>query len=93
MRVSCEGAEELILSEQPSLLADARQTPVGEVVVVDGGGQWVCAKRLEKGRFGWPCATADQPSVVLSHEELGLLLNGMDLERVSRRRWYRKVAV
>ena len=42
-----------------------------------------------------PCrsASADRQSVVLSHEELSLLLNGMDLERVSRRRWYRKVAV
>jgi len=29
---------------------------------------------------------------VLSHEELGLLLNGIDLERVKRRGWYRKVA-
>ena len=27
--------------------------------------------------------------MVLSQEELSLLLNGMDLERVSRRRWYR----
>jgi transposase len=50
-------------------------------------------KRLEKGRFRWPSASADQQSVVLSQEELSLLLNGMDLARVSRRRWYRKVAV
>ena len=64
-----------------------------KALVWDGSGLWVCGKRLEKGRFRWPCASADQQSVVLSHEELSLLLNGMDLERVNRRRWYRKVAV
>jgi transposase len=56
-------------------------------------GSWVCAKRLEKGRFRWPSSSGVPQHVVLSHDELGLLLNGMDLEQVSRRRWYRKVAV
>ena len=64
-----------------------------KALVWDGSGLWVCAKRLEKGRFRWPSAGREQESVVLSHEELSLLLNGMDLEHVSRRRWYRKVAV
>ena len=63
------------------------------MLVRDGSGLWVCAKRLEKGGFRWPNAGTDQHCVVLSQEELSLLLNGMDLERVSRRRWYRKVVV
>jgi hypothetical protein len=29
--------------------------------------------------------------VVLSHEDLALLLGGIDLARTKRRRWYRKV--
>ena len=80
------------LSGHLFLFATARRTRL-KVLVWDGSGLWVCAKRLEKGRFRWPCANSEQQSVVLSHEELSLLLNGMDLERVSRRRWYRKVAV
>jgi transposase len=80
------------LSGHLFLFANARRTRL-KVLVWDGSGLWVCAKRLEKGRFRWPGAKQEEPSVVLSHEELSLLLNGMDLERVSKRRWYRKVAV
>jgi transposase len=40
----------------------------------DGSGLWVCAKRLEKGRFRWPAAEAGQNKVVLSQEELTLLV-------------------
>jgi hypothetical protein len=29
--------------------------------------------------------------VVLSHEELSLLLGGIDLRQTKRKRWYRKV--
>ena len=55
----------------------------------DGTGVWVLAKRLEKGRFGWPAAVSGQDKVVLSHEELALLLGGIDLTGTKRRRWYR----
>lgn len=63
-----------------------------KVLLRDGSGLWVCAKRLEKGRFHWPEAEEGRSKVVLSHEELSLLLNGMDLVQVKRRRnWYREV--
>jgi transposase len=39
----------------------------------------VCAKRLEKGRFRWPKAEGEENKVTLSHEELTLLLGGIDL--------------
>ena len=55
----------------------------------DHGGLWVCSKRLEKGRFGWPEAGNEPSKVVLSHEELALLLGGIDLAGTKRRRWYR----
>ena len=57
----------------------------------DGSGLWVCAKRLEKGRFRWPRAAAGQSKVVLSHEELALLVGGIDLAGSKRRAWFRKV--
>lgn len=57
----------------------------------DGSGLWVCAKRLEKGRFGWPAAVNGQAKVTLSHEELGLLLGGIDLAGSKRRAWFRRV--
>lgn len=58
----------------------------------DGSGLWVCAKRLEKGRFRWPKAADGQAKVVLSHEELALLLGGIDLAQTRRRNWYRAVS-
>ena len=57
----------------------------------DGSGLWVCAKRLERGRFGWPQAEAGQSKVVLSQEELTLLVGGIDLAGSKRRAWFRKV--
>jgi transposase len=56
----------------------------------DGSGLWVCAKRLEKGRFRWPEASPGQTKIVLSHEELAMLIGGMDLTQTRRRRWYRR---
>jgi len=70
------------------LFANARRTRL-KVMVWDGSGLWVCSKRLEEGRFRWPEA-AGEDRIAMSHEELTLLLNGIDLDRVKRRRWYRK---
>ena len=58
----------------------------------DGSGLWVCAKRLEKGRFRWPAPESGQVKVVLSHEELAMLLGGIDLAGSKRRAWFRRVA-
>ena len=61
-----------------------------KLLVWDGSGLWVCAKRLEKGRFRWPQPGAGQAKVVLSHEELAMLLGGIDLTQAQRRPWYRR---
>ena len=55
-----------------------------------GAASWVCAKRLERGRFSWPSAGDESDRVMLSHEELSLLLGGIDLTRTRRKNWYRK---
>src|SRR6266404_3650749 len=61
-----------------------------KLVFWDGSGLWVCAKRLEKGKFRWPEVSGEQNKVQLSHEELALLLGGIDLRQAKRRRWYRR---
>src|SRR5215469_12170684 len=44
-----------------------------KVLYWDGAGLWVCAKRLEKGRFSWPSAlSGTETKVLLSQEELAL---------------------
>jgi transposase len=52
-----------------------------KVLVWDGSGVWACTKRLEKGGFIWPQFGDAQGKVVLSHEELSLLLGGIDLTK------------
>jgi transposase len=61
-----------------------------KVLVWDGSGLWVCAKRLEKGRFRWPAAQ-DGGSMVMRPEELAMLVNGLDLaEARPRKNWLRR---
>ena len=71
------------------LFANARRNRL-KILYWDGSGLWICAKRLERGRFSWP-PPGDQPDrVTLSYEELSLLLGGIDLTRTRRKDWYRK---
>lgn len=56
-----------------------------KLVYWDGSGLWVSAKRLERGRFGWP--SGDGASCCLRPEELTLLLHGLDGH--PRPHWYR----
>lgn len=61
-----------------------------KALVWDGSGLWVCAKRLERGRFHWP-KTTDMRSVSMRPEELAMLINGLDLTKAgSRPNWYRR---
>lgn len=57
-----------------------------KLLYFDGSGLWVCAKRLEKGTFGWP--KGEGAHCCLRPEELSLLLHG--LEAVPRRNWFRR---
>ncbi len=57
-----------------------------KILYFDGSGLWVCAKRLERGTFGWP--EGEGASCSLRPEQLQLLLHG--LEGTSRQRWYRR---
>src|SRR5882724_10750692 len=64
-----------------------------KALVWDGSGLWVCAKRLERGRFHWPKAAPEARSVSLRPEELSMLLNGLDLAAARpRRNWFHQAA-
>jgi len=78
------------LSGHLFLFSNRRRTRL-KALVWDGSGLWVCAKRLEKGRFGWPEAEGAR-SVTMRAEELALLVNGLDLKQTQARNWYRKSA-
>lgn len=57
-----------------------------KVLVWDGSGLWVCAKRLERGRFAWP--RGEGAVATLRGEELVALVSGLEVR--ARRDWYRR---
>ena len=96
MRKGFEGLHGLVrdhLGEDPLsghlfLFTNKTKTRV-KALVWDGSGLWVCAKRLEKGRFRWPEA-GHVRSVTMRPEELAMLVNGLDWKQTEPRAWYRK---
>jgi transposase len=78
------------LSGHVFLFSNAQRNRL-KLIYWDGSGLWVCAKRLERGCFRWPAAEAGQTKITLSHEEMALLLGGIDLAGSRRRAWFRKV--
>jgi transposase len=51
----------------------------------DGSGLWVCAKRLERGRFSWPPGPG--ASAALRAEEFAALVSGLEVR--ARKDWFR----
>ena len=76
------------LSGHVFIFANAQRNRL-KLLFWDGSGLWICAKRLERGCFRWPEAKAGEVKIVLTHEELGLLLGGIDLAQTQRRPWHR----
>jgi transposase len=59
-----------------------------KILFWDGSGLWVCAKRLEKGRFSWPHAEESATCAHLRNEELVALLSGLEVKQKAG--WYRR---
>lgn len=57
-----------------------------KILVWDRHGFWLLCKRLEAGRFQLPDLRAASGSLVLSYEQLLLMIEGIDLRSVRRRR-------
>ena len=72
-----------VLSDHVFGFCNRARTKV-KLLMFDGSGLWVCAKRLEGGRFAWPQSGEAEidtlaPQAVLS-----------GFERKARRHWYRR---
>ena len=99
MRKSFEGLYGLVrdtmgkdpLSGHLFLFANKTRTRL-KILFWDGSGLWVCAKRLEKGRFSWPEAEEGASNVVLRPEELSALVAGLDLGQAQARRGWLRMA-
>lgn len=63
-----------------------------KVLYFDGSGTWICAKRLEKGRFDWPEPMDKVNKIVLNSTEFAALIDGLQLTQTRAKMWWRKKA-
>lgn len=64
-----------------------RQRDRVKLLLWDGNGFWVLAKRLERGAFArWPEDNGDSRSVAIDRVRLTMLLEGVDMKSVKLRR-------
>lgn len=70
-----------------------RQGDKLKIIYFEGDGLAIWYKRLEQGRFQWPPIAEGQASVSIDASQLRLILEGIDLTSVRRRkRWSRPSA-
>lgn len=65
-----------------------RRRTLVKLLLWDGTGFWIFAKRLERGTFAWPKLAEGEKKISLSGEELAALLGGFALDPSTRRRWW-----
>jgi transposase len=59
-----------------------------KILLWDRTGFWLLYKRLEKGTFQIPPNPSQQPSIELPYDVLMMLLEGIDVTGIKRRRRY-----
>jgi transposase len=59
-----------------------------KLLIWDRTGYWILYKRLEQGRFQFTWHGASQAGILLSYENIIMLLEGIDIERIKRRKRY-----
>jgi transposase len=64
-----------------------------KLLLWDGDGFWIFYKRLEKGTFQLPLTTTDISQVQLPYDELLMILKGIDLTTIRRRKRYQRHAL
>jgi transposase len=63
-----------------------------KILVWEGDGFAIWYKRLEEGTFRFPAAADNQASIAVRAAELAMLLDGVDLTSVRRRKRYQRLA-
>lgn len=60
-----------------------------KILYWDRSGFWLFCKRLEMGSFSWPSkGDRNGAKVELDYAKLALLLGGLDVATIKRRRWF-----
>ena len=60
-----------------------------KILYWDGTGIWVLCKRLERGRFSWPCGVNESDGKLnLDRRAMALFLEGVDLKKGAKKAWY-----
>ena len=98
LRKSFNGLSALVtekLGEDPKagalfVFCNRRRTRL-KILLFDGTGLWICAKRLEVGTFNWPRSIDPRAGKLkLTPEALALLTDGVDLRGAKMRPWYER---
>lgn len=61
-----------------------------KILYFDRDGLAIWYKRLEQGRFQWPTVKPGQATLSIEASDLQLILEGIDLDSVRRRKRYRR---
>jgi transposase len=59
-----------------------------KILFWDGSGFWVCAKRLEQGRFSWPIS--GERKTTMERDVFMMMLGGLEINKMERKRWYHR---
>lgn len=86
-----DSLEESPLSGSLFLFCNRRRDRV-KLLYWDGDGYALWYKRLESGTFQLPAARKDASKITISPAELAMLLDGIDLSHIRRRKRYRRAA-
>jgi transposase len=65
------------------LFANRRANRV-KVLIHDGFGIWLAARRLNQGQFNWPLVGSEPKQHALTHEQLAALVLGLPWQRIGR---------
>jgi transposase len=60
-----------------------------KVLYWDGDGLAIWYRRLEQGTFQLPMATDAKRAIEIRSDEFTMLLRGIDLDSIKRRKWFR----
>jgi transposase len=72
------------------LFANKRGNRV-KILLHDGLGLWLLARRLNEGRFKWSRPSQDKPRIALSQEQLQALLVGLPWQQVGADQVFRVI--